>query len=69
MIKWANPFYNNYVFSKDDTSRKPLHWRDKLSVLFRPMYVQITLEGDVVKYKTTADGRIFIYRKKKLEDR
>jgi 1-acyl-sn-glycerol-3-phosphate acyltransferase len=55
-----NPFYKNYLFTKKDLQRRKLTLADRLSVIFRPMYVQIC-EGFVVRFKTTADGRIFVF--------
>ena len=60
-----NPFYRQYVFSKDDLKRFELKWWDKLSVLFRPMYVQI-VDGYAVHFKTKADGRVFVFRFEKI---
>ena len=59
----GNPFYRNHVFNGGDARRIQINWRDKLRVLFRPMYIQLS-EGHEVHYKTLADGRIFIFKMK-----
>jgi len=55
-----NPFYRQYQFKDADYLRKPLPWRDKLLVLHRPMYCKIHGQY-LIKFKTLADGRIFIF--------
>jgi len=55
-----NPFYRQYQFTDADYLRKPLSWRDKLLVLHRPMYCQFHGQY-LIKFKTLADGRIFIF--------
>lgn len=45
-----NPFYYNYVFSKEDLNRcRPSFW-SRLDFLFCPTYVQIS-DGFIVLYK------------------
>ena len=57
----SNPFYSQHVFTKEDFKRCRLTKADRIRVLLRPMYVQFA-EGHVMHYKTTADGRIFIFK-------
>ena len=56
-----NPFYNNYVFTEDDLYLPRLDFIDRLSCIFRPMYVQF-VGRYVVHFKTKADGRIFVFK-------
>jgi len=63
----SNPFYNTYVFTKQDLDRVKIKWWHYPILLFRPMYCQI-IEGHMVLYKTTSDGRIFLLNIEKLED-
>ena len=57
-----NPFYRNYLFFTADLSRIRIKWYHYFLLLFRPMYCQLTPEGYSVHFKTTADGRIFIFK-------
>lgn len=54
-----NPFYRNYIFTKDDLARVPVKLWEHPLLIFRPTYVQMG-DGYNFYYKTTGDGRIFI---------
>ena len=61
MSRQDNPFYHNYVFDKFDLSRCSLSWRDRLRVLCRPTYTQVS-DGYVFHYKVTGDGMIYLMK-------
>ena len=58
-IKLDNPFYHNYVFTKDDISRVKFNYLDHPFLLFRTTYVQIN-DGYAFKYKCNGSGQIFL---------
>lgn len=61
MNETDNPFYRNYLFTGKDLKRSTIKWWHYPLLLFRPMYVQIA-DGYAVHFKTTGDGRIFIFK-------
>jgi hypothetical protein len=60
-----NPFYDNHIFTSFDRKRYKIKWWQYPILWFRPTYIQIN-DGYVFKYKTTADGRIFLLRCEKI---
>lgn len=63
-----NPFYNNYIFSKKDLLRAVIKWWHYPSLILRTTYIQLTSDGYIVHFKTTADGRIFILKMEPWKD-
>lgn len=57
-----NPFYHNYLFTKEDLQKinTKFTFRDKLRLLFKPMYVQIN-DGYVFFFKQI-DNEYFLYK-------
>lgn len=58
-----NPFYDNHVFTHLDFGRRKLSFLDKLSVFFRPMYVQVD-EGYTFYYKVKG-SQYFLFKREK----
>ena len=56
-----NPFYRNYVFNAADLHRATIKWWHYPMLWLRPMYVQIS-DGHIFHFKTSADGRIFLFK-------
>jgi hypothetical protein len=53
-------FDQKHIFSNFDKKRNILGLSDRMRVLCRPMYIQITSDG-VVKFKRDAQGRYYIF--------
>lgn len=58
---FKNPFYFNYLFSKKDNKRFIISRYDKIKLFFKPMYVQLTSDGMIAKYKIGNDGAIYLF--------
>lgn len=55
-----NPFYKNYLFSKDDIDRRPLSFSEKLRMIFSPMYSQMN-DGYIFYFKIASGGAIYLF--------
>lgn len=54
-----NPFYHNYLFSKEDLKRTVFKWYQYPILWFLPMKVQITTDG--VAYFKVWNGAYYFY--------
>jgi len=63
-MKKENPFYYNYIFSKEDLYRVKIKWWEYPLLWFSPTYVQID-EGYVFYYKLQR-GMIFLMKVEKM---
>lgn len=57
--KLDNPFYHNYLFSKEDLKTTTIKWYQYLVLWFLPMKVQITTDG-VAYFKVWNGAYYFI---------
>lgn len=66
-LKYNNPFYRNYIFTKADLERRDVPWwRMPFYLWFTKTYVQIAADCDkVFFYKTDLRGATYIL---KVED-
>ena len=63
-MKKENPFYNNYVFSKEDLNRVKIKWYQYPFLWLLPTYTQVN-EGYVFHFKYW-QGRVFLMKVEKL---
>jgi hypothetical protein len=66
--EFENPFYHNYIFSERDKRRWKLNWIYRLWMFFKPLYVQLTVDGYVAYFKCDSQGRYYLYRLDKMKD-
>lgn len=64
--KTNNPFYNNYLFTKEDLNRALIKWWEYPFLFFLTTYVQIN-EGYVWYYKTFR-GRIYYIKSEPIAE-
>jgi len=55
-----NPFYNNYVFSRQDINRYTIKWWKHPLLWFLPIYTQVS-EGYVFHFKYW-QGKVFLVK-------
>jgi len=62
-----NPFYNNYIFKKEDINRiTNITWQEKFALWFKPLLIQRGIDGNnciETKYKKY-QNRIYIIETK-----
>ena len=64
--KNANPFYNNYVFKKEDLNRTRIKWFEHPFLWLLPTYAQCS-DGYAWFYKIW-QAQIYFIKYEKLED-
>jgi len=63
--KTENPFYHQYVFTKEDLNRAKIKWWEYPFLWLKSTKVQIS-EGFAVFYKRGSDGRVYMMKVEKL---
>ena len=59
--KLDNPFYQNYLFSEEDIKRATIRSWHYPTLIFKPMYCQLTPDGYLARFKIDNAGRIYLF--------
>jgi hypothetical protein len=66
-MKHDNPFYYNYLFSKEDINRRKIKWWMYPFLWFKTTYIQVN-DGYLFKFKIDRDGCIYLMETVKLKE-